>query len=144
MLCSAGTAQGAGRQHHPARVDPLLAGPEGQGRNMLRRPTLAWLTMFVWCAVLVQHKVLGDGTTQPDLTPCSQAQGDKKDILRRLMSKAKEDWKATDHPNWSIRDMDSADFLDSHIQPGQVSAITTFSMCIADACLGWMCCVCEA
>ena len=71
---------------------------------------------------MVQHKVLPDGTTQPDLTPCSQAQGEKKDILRRLMGKAKEDWKAADHPNWSIRDMDSADFLDSHLQPGQVGS----------------------
>ncbi|KAL0030645.1 hypothetical protein WJX77_000555 [Trebouxia sp. C0004] len=69
--------------------------------------------------VLVQHKVLPSGTTEPDLTPCSQAQGEKRDMLRRLIHKAKEDWKATDHPNWSIRDMDSAAFLDSHMQPGQ-------------------------
>ncbi|KAL0038779.1 hypothetical protein WJX79_007340 [Trebouxia sp. C0005] len=69
--------------------------------------------------VLVQHKVLPGGTTEPDLTPCSQAQGEKREALRRLMHKAKEDWKATDHPNWSIRDMDSAAFLDPHMQPGQ-------------------------
>ncbi|KAL0051109.1 hypothetical protein WJX82_002198 [Trebouxia sp. C0006] len=69
--------------------------------------------------VLVQHKVLGNGSTEPDLTPCSQAQGEKREALRRLIHKAKEDWKATDHPNWSIRDMDSAAFLDSHMQPGQ-------------------------
>ena len=71
-------------------------------------------------AVLVQHKVLPNGTTEPDLTPCSQAQGEKREALRRLIHKAKEDWKATDHANWSIRDMDSAAFLDSHVQPGQV------------------------
>lgn len=69
--------------------------------------------------VLVQHKVLPNGTTEPDLTPCSQAQGEKREALRRLIHKAKEDWKATDHANWSIRDMDSAAFLDSHVQPGQ-------------------------
>jgi hypothetical protein len=74
----------------------------------------------VGVAVLVQHKVLGNGSTEPDLTPCSQAQGEKREALRRLIHKAKEDWKATDHPNWSIRDMDSAAFLDSHMQPGQV------------------------
>lgn len=64
--------------------------------------------------------MLSDGKLEPELTPCGQAQGDKKDQLRRLISKAKEDWKAPDHPNWSIRDMDSAEFLDSHLQPGQV------------------------
>ena len=68
----------------------------------------------------MQHKVLPDGEPKPELTPCAQAQGDKKDQLRRLICKAKEDWMAPDHPNWSIRDMDSADFLDSYLQPGQV------------------------
>ena len=73
------------------------------------------------CAVLVQHKVLPDGSQapQPDLTPCGQAQGPKRDIMRRLVAKAKEDWRADNHPNWSIRDTDSGVFLDS-LQPGQV------------------------
>lgn len=73
---------------------------------------------MVLCAVLVQHQVLPDGSMEPELTPCGQAQGDKKEQLRRLISKAKEDWRAADHPNWSIRDMDSAHFLDSNLQPG--------------------------
>lgn len=77
-------------------------------------------------AVLVQHKVLADGTTEPDLTQCSQAQGETRDIVRRLISKAKEDWKGPDHLNWSIRDMDSAAFLDSHMQPGQVMLLHFF------------------
>lgn len=81
----------------------------------------------------MQHKVLPDGKLEPELTPCGQAQGDKKDQLRRLISKAKEDWKAPDHPNWSIRDMDSAEFLDSHLQPGQVRV-----MC-QSACLLFLC-----
>lgn len=68
--------------------------------------------------MLVQHQVLPDGSMEPELTPCGQAQGEKKEQLRRLMGKAKEDWKAADHPNWSIRDMDSAHFLDSNLQPG--------------------------
>lgn len=70
-------------------------------------------------AVLVQHKVLADGSTQPDLTPCGQVMGDDKEVLKRLVAQAKEDWKAADHPNWSVRDMDSSQFLDS-MQPGQV------------------------
>lgn len=86
--------------------------------------TMSLLKQCVGChAVLVQHKVLSDGSTQPDLTPCAQAQGDKRDQLRRLISKAKEDWKAAEHPNWSIRDMDSTDFLDCHLQPGQVTVV---------------------
>lgn len=101
------------------------------------------------CAVLVQHKVNQDGSTEPELTPCAQAQGDRKDQLRRLIGKAKEDWKATDHPNWSIRDMDSADFLDSHMLPGQVGPTTLFPLarfavlgCMARAAttLYWACC----
>ena len=80
-------------------------------------------------AVLVQHKVLADGTTAPDLTQCSQAQGETRDVVRRLISKAKEDWKGADHLNWSIRDMDSAAFLDSHMQPGQVMLFIRLDTC---------------
>ena len=71
--------------------------------------------------MLVQHKLLPEGgySAQPEMTLCSQAQGNKREAVKRLTVKAKEDWKAADHPNWSIRDMDSADFLDN-VQPGQV------------------------
>ena len=75
-------------------------------------------------AVLVQHKMLPDGTTQPDLTPCGQVVGDQKEVLRKLITQAKEDWLAVDHPNWSVRDMDSGQFLDS-MQPGQVCPLHT-------------------
>lgn len=68
----------------------------------------------------MQHRVLPDGTTQPDLTPCGQVLGDHKEVLRKLVVQAKEDWMAVDHPNWSVRDMDSGQFLDS-MQPGQVT-----------------------
>lgn len=76
--------------------------------------------------MLVQHRVLPDGTTQPDLTPCGQVAGNQKEVLRKLVVQAKEDWKAPDHPNWSVRDMDSGQFLDS-MQPGQVSGHRVFS-----------------
>lgn len=70
-------------------------------------------------AVLVQHKLGADGVTQPDLTPCGQVSEAQREVLRRLVGQAKEDWLLTDHPNWSVRDMDSSHFLDS-MQPGQV------------------------
>lgn len=72
------------------------------------------------CAVLVQNTRRPDGSLGPELTPCGQTQGDQKTHLQRLIGRAKEDWGALDHPNWSIRDVDSSDFLDSNLQPGQV------------------------
>lgn len=83
------------------------------------------MTDILCCAVLVQYKMLLDGSMQPELTPCAEAQGEQKELLRRLISKAKEDWKAADHPHWTIRDMDSTEFLDSHLQPGQVGLHTS-------------------
>ena len=76
---------------------------------------------FLHAAVLVQHKVAADGSTQPELTPCGQVSEAQREVLRRLVAQAKEDWLLTDHPNWSVRDMDSSHFLDS-MQPGQVLA----------------------
>ncbi|KAL3143125.1 PSII 6.1 kDa protein [Trebouxia sp. C0009 RCD-2024] len=71
--------------------------------------------------MLVQNTRRPDGSLGPELTPCGQTQGDQKAHTQRLIGKAKEDWGTLDHPNWSIRDVDSSDFLDSHLQPGQAA-----------------------
>ncbi|KAL3138459.1 PSII 6.1 kDa protein, variant 2 [Trebouxia sp. C0010 RCD-2024] len=71
--------------------------------------------------ILVQNTRRPDGSLGPELTPCGQTQGDQKTHLQRLIGRAKEDWGALDHPNWSIRDVDSSDFLDSNLQPGQAA-----------------------